>query len=208
MSRAKATGRLRPDFSPEDLAMVLIANAGVVNATGDAAPGTWRRLVAYFIQAFAAEAAQPLPDPPTPGRCTGRSSGSRAPPCGECVLPCRLGRARSSSALRRGLRPRIGRSGEPAGSPDRTRTDDPAFVSTGPSSRCSSPAEARTSTRSVSLFPDARLRPGLTISGVRSSRNSSVGGVGCDAAACGLPARACRPATPSRSGPGSASRRS
>jgi hypothetical protein len=80
VSRAKATGRLRPDFSPEDLAMVLIANAGVVNATGDAAPGTWRRLVAYFIQAFAAEAAQPLPDPPTPGKCTGRSSGSSVPP--------------------------------------------------------------------------------------------------------------------------------
>ena len=66
VSRAKATGRLRPDFSPEDLAMVLMANAGVVNATGDAAPGTWRRLVAYFLQAFAAEVARPLPDPPTP----------------------------------------------------------------------------------------------------------------------------------------------
>jgi AcrR family transcriptional regulator len=66
VSAAKATGRLRADFSPEDLAMVLMANAGVVNATGDAAPETWRRLVAYFLQAFAAEAAHPLPDPPTP----------------------------------------------------------------------------------------------------------------------------------------------
>jgi AcrR family transcriptional regulator len=66
VSAAKTTGRLRPDFSPEDLAMVLMANAGVVNATADAAPETWRRLVAYFLQAFAAEAARPLPDPPTP----------------------------------------------------------------------------------------------------------------------------------------------
>jgi AcrR family transcriptional regulator len=66
VSKAKATGRRRPDFSPEDLAMVLMANAGVVNATGSAAPRTWRRLVAYFLQAFAAEAARPLPDPPTP----------------------------------------------------------------------------------------------------------------------------------------------
>jgi AcrR family transcriptional regulator len=63
---AKATGRLRPDFSPEDLAIVLMANAGVVNATGDAAPDTWRRLVAYFLQAFAAEAAGPLPEAPSP----------------------------------------------------------------------------------------------------------------------------------------------
>jgi AcrR family transcriptional regulator len=66
VDRAKATGRLRPDFSPEDLAMVLMANAGVVTATGDAAPDTWRRLVAYFLQAFDAVAAGPLPAPPTP----------------------------------------------------------------------------------------------------------------------------------------------
>jgi hypothetical protein len=39
---------------PEDLVMLLMANAGVVNATGDAAPQTWRRLVAYLLQAFAA----------------------------------------------------------------------------------------------------------------------------------------------------------
>ena len=42
-----------------------MANAGVVTATRDAAPDAWRRLVGYLIQAFAAEAAQPLPDPPT-----------------------------------------------------------------------------------------------------------------------------------------------
>jgi hypothetical protein len=29
------------------------------------ADDAWRRLVGYLIQAFAAEAAQPLPDPPT-----------------------------------------------------------------------------------------------------------------------------------------------
>jgi AcrR family transcriptional regulator len=66
ITRAKDAGRLRPDFSPEDLILVLMANAGVISATGDAAPNTWRRLVAYLTQAFAAEAAQPLPDPPTP----------------------------------------------------------------------------------------------------------------------------------------------
>ena len=46
--------------------MVLMANAGVVTATGDAAPETWRRFVAYMLQAFAAERAEPLPEPPTP----------------------------------------------------------------------------------------------------------------------------------------------
>lgn len=63
---AKATGRLRQDFVHQDLILVLMANAGVVTGTADAAPRAWRRLVAYLLQAFAAEAGQPLPSPPTP----------------------------------------------------------------------------------------------------------------------------------------------
>ena len=66
MDRAKAAGRLRTDFVPEDLVLALMANAGVVAATGDAAPDAWRRFVAYLLQAFASGAAAPLPDPPTP----------------------------------------------------------------------------------------------------------------------------------------------
>jgi AcrR family transcriptional regulator len=64
VKNAKATGRLRPDFSPQDLPMILMANAGVVSGTGDAAPTAWRRLVAYLLQACAAEQAQPLPAAP------------------------------------------------------------------------------------------------------------------------------------------------
>lgn len=66
LERAKATGRLRPDFAHQDVPLILMANAGVITATRDAAPDTWRRLVAYLLQAFATVAAQPLPDPPTP----------------------------------------------------------------------------------------------------------------------------------------------
>jgi AcrR family transcriptional regulator len=68
VERAKAAGRLRADFVTEDLPMFLMANAGVLTATADAAPETWRRLVGYLVQACAASAAQPLPDPPTPRR--------------------------------------------------------------------------------------------------------------------------------------------
>lgn len=64
--RAKATGRLRPDFAHQDVPLVLMANAGVINATRDAAPDAWRRMVAYLLQAFAITATQPLPDPPPP----------------------------------------------------------------------------------------------------------------------------------------------
>ena len=66
VERAKAAGKLRADFVAEDLPMFLMANAGVLTATADAAPDTWRRLVGYLLQACAAPAAQPLPDPPTP----------------------------------------------------------------------------------------------------------------------------------------------
>jgi AcrR family transcriptional regulator len=65
IARAKATGRLRPDFAHQDLPLILMANAGVIAGTADAAPDAWRRLVGYLLQAFAAEAAEPLPDPPT-----------------------------------------------------------------------------------------------------------------------------------------------
>ncbi|GGU35902.1 TetR/AcrR family transcriptional regulator [Nocardioides albus] len=66
LERAKATGKLREDFAHQDVPLILMANAGVVTATRDAAPDAWKRLVGYLIQAFAAEAFQPLPEPPSP----------------------------------------------------------------------------------------------------------------------------------------------
>ena len=65
LDKAKATGRLRQDFAHQDVPLILMANAGVVTATRDAAPEAWRRLVGYLTQAFAAETAQPLPKPPS-----------------------------------------------------------------------------------------------------------------------------------------------
>ncbi|MEH0550734.1 MULTISPECIES: TetR/AcrR family transcriptional regulator [Streptomyces] len=64
IDRAKATGRLREDFDPSDLVLIHMANAGVVNATGDAAPDAWRRVVALFIQSLEAPARGPLPGSP------------------------------------------------------------------------------------------------------------------------------------------------
>lgn len=63
IDRAKATGRLREDFDPSDLVLIHMANAGVVNATGDAAPDAWRRVVALMIQSLEAPSRGPLPDP-------------------------------------------------------------------------------------------------------------------------------------------------
>jgi AcrR family transcriptional regulator len=65
IARAKEVGRLRPDFSAEDLVLLLMANAGVIAATGEAAPGAWRHLIGYMTQAFAADHAEPLPSAPS-----------------------------------------------------------------------------------------------------------------------------------------------
>lgn len=66
VERAKAAGALRADFVAEDLPMLLMANAGVMAATADAAPQTSPRLVEYLLQAFHGRQTDPLPDPPTP----------------------------------------------------------------------------------------------------------------------------------------------
>jgi AcrR family transcriptional regulator len=70
IDRAKAAGALRPDFVPEDLILLLLANAGVVAATGHDAPDAWRRFAALMLQAFQAEAPAPLPKPPSPRAMT------------------------------------------------------------------------------------------------------------------------------------------
>ncbi|UUU33256.1 TetR/AcrR family transcriptional regulator [Streptomyces sp. CA-210063] len=64
IDRAKATGRLREDFDSSDLVLLHMANAGVVSATGDAAPDAWRRVVALLIQSLEAPARGPLPASP------------------------------------------------------------------------------------------------------------------------------------------------
>jgi AcrR family transcriptional regulator len=66
IDRAKETGQLRPDFTSQDLVILLMANAGVIAATQTAAPGTWERLVGYMLQAFTAPQPATLPPAPDP----------------------------------------------------------------------------------------------------------------------------------------------
>ena len=69
----QATGHLQEDFAHQDVPLILMANAGVVTATRDAAPDAWRRLLSYLLQSFAAEAAKPCRTQPRSRRCTGHS---------------------------------------------------------------------------------------------------------------------------------------
>lgn len=63
-SLCRLIAQLRKDFDPSDLVLLHMANLGVVNACGDAAPDAWRRVVALMIQSFEAPARAPLPASP------------------------------------------------------------------------------------------------------------------------------------------------
>jgi AcrR family transcriptional regulator len=70
--RAKASGELRADFVPEDLALLLMANAGLVHRTADEAPEAWNRFIDIALDGLRTHAA-------TPGsRCPGAAGIRRA----------------------------------------------------------------------------------------------------------------------------------
>lgn len=61
--RAQAAGALRADFHPSDLIVALLSHCGLVTALPHDTAAS-RRLVAYLLQSFRAEAAhRPLPPP-------------------------------------------------------------------------------------------------------------------------------------------------
>ncbi|WP_309066396.1 TetR/AcrR family transcriptional regulator [Microbacterium sp.] len=64
VERARATGRLRPDFVHQDVALLLLAIAGVANATRHTAPNAWRRVATLSIDAIQT-GREVLPEPPT-----------------------------------------------------------------------------------------------------------------------------------------------
>jgi AcrR family transcriptional regulator len=66
VERAQAGGSLRPDFAPEDVVLVLMANAGLVHRTADVAPTAWNRFVDLVLDGLRSSAATPAT--PSPGR--------------------------------------------------------------------------------------------------------------------------------------------
>jgi len=66
IERAQAEGSLRADLVAEDLALLFMANAGVVQVTSGSAPDAWRRFLAIFLDGLRSEGASPLPPAPTP----------------------------------------------------------------------------------------------------------------------------------------------
>ncbi len=65
IERAKASGTLRDDFVGEDLLLLLIATAAVMQVTRADAPDAWRRFVVLALDAFRCQDSPGLPEPPT-----------------------------------------------------------------------------------------------------------------------------------------------
>ncbi len=65
IARAQQAGALRPDIGVGDVVVLLLANAGVLEATREHAPQAWRRFAALMVDAMRAGPHEPLP-PPTP----------------------------------------------------------------------------------------------------------------------------------------------
>jgi AcrR family transcriptional regulator len=63
---AKATGALRADFTPEDIVLVMMANAGIIDRTGPAAAEASERFVALALDGFRADDATSAPAAPSP----------------------------------------------------------------------------------------------------------------------------------------------
>jgi AcrR family transcriptional regulator len=73
--RAKADGRLRPDFVVDDLVMVFMANSGIRAGSSAARVAASRRFAALAVQAFQTSPAhEPLP-PPTRLALAARRAG-------------------------------------------------------------------------------------------------------------------------------------
>ena len=66
IDRAKAAGRLREDFVGEDLVLLLIATAAVMDVTRADAPEAWRRFVALALDSFSTRGTPPRSEPPVP----------------------------------------------------------------------------------------------------------------------------------------------
>jgi len=80
--RAQASGQLRADLTLEDLAFLNWGNARIVEATAAVAPEAWRRHLALLLDAFRAERAHQLPEPPLTPRQVYRAMLSLGVRCG------------------------------------------------------------------------------------------------------------------------------
>jgi AcrR family transcriptional regulator len=64
LSRAQEAGAARPDITQADIINLIWSNGRITSATSATAPNAWRRHLYLMLDAYRAERAHPIPEPP------------------------------------------------------------------------------------------------------------------------------------------------
>lgn len=64
LARAQQAGEVRPDITMADIVNLIWSNGRIMDATSTAAPSAWRRYLYLMLDAYRAERAHPIPEPP------------------------------------------------------------------------------------------------------------------------------------------------
>ncbi|MGM7671824.1 TetR/AcrR family transcriptional regulator [Microbacterium sp. A93] len=64
LTRAQESGQARPDITRADIVNLIWFNGRMLDATSTTAPNAWRRHLYLMLDAYRAERAHPIPEPP------------------------------------------------------------------------------------------------------------------------------------------------
>jgi AcrR family transcriptional regulator len=64
LTRAQGAGEARPDITQADIVNLIWSNGRIIDATSATAPNAWRRYLYLMLDAYRAERAHSLPEPP------------------------------------------------------------------------------------------------------------------------------------------------
>jgi len=64
LARAQKAGAVRPDIALADIVNLIWSNGRMIDATSATAPDAWKRQLHLMLDAYRAERAHPLPEPP------------------------------------------------------------------------------------------------------------------------------------------------
>lgn len=64
LARAQEAGQARPDITLADIVNLIWSNGVIIDATSATAPNAWRRYLYLMLDAYRAERAHPIPEPP------------------------------------------------------------------------------------------------------------------------------------------------
>lgn len=64
LTRAQQAGQARPDITQADIVNLIWSNGRIIDATSTTAPNAWRRQLYLMLDAYRAERAHPIPEPP------------------------------------------------------------------------------------------------------------------------------------------------